>query len=219
MKWLFFWFLVVAAIGGAWAWFIPPTDPLDYLQYRFEHKAGDTVEVTTAQADALCPRDMIYFRAPCVEQLIHPHFAMFESHTRFLAEVQSIPRADCAHMTQALEERQHLNDDGRVVKNARGGFNCDFSRYGLTHIDWHSTALMTCALNSAAAAVAMSAHDYDHCSRTVYVTRPVYNLSRTRFSIEVGDSTGGERCIYTRLNGWHLMDHWALEKCPQSWTF
>ncbi len=218
MKWLFFWFVVIAAVGGAWAWFIPPADPVDYVQYKLDHHGDDTVGVTRAEADQLCPPDMVNFHAPCVAHLTHPHFAMYVDTNRFLTEVQAIPDEDCALMAQALEERRHLADDGRIFKNARGAFNCDFSRYGLRHIEIWPKAALVCSVAPAAgvAAVAMSAQDFDRCIRTVYVTRPVFNLSHTRFRIETGDHAVSDRetCIYTRLNGWHVMDHWALESCP-----
>jgi hypothetical protein len=164
---------------------------------------------------------MTYYHAQCVDHLSRPHFAAWQSRSRFLSEVQAIPDADCARMAAALVDRVHLSDDGALVKNARGGFNCDFSRHGLAHlvrpaVASHYQCSPTYDVNIT---LAMSPSDYDVCVRKAYVTRPVYNLSRTRYSIVAGNGADGARCIYTRFEDHRLTDNWRLESCPETWSF
>lgn len=214
--------LVCLLGAGAWAlWVLPPADPLDYIQFSLNHGADRTVGVTTAEAAEICPSDMAFYRAGCVDHLTHPHFAAWESHARFLAEVQAIPDDDCVRMTEVLMTRNHLANDTTLVKNARGGFNCDFTRRGIAHIDWPEKADgYDCApfTGVTMAMPKMSAADFEVCVRRTYVTRPVYNLSRTRFSIEDGGLQGGEKCVYTRLRRWRITEQWQLERCDKTWA-
>ncbi len=214
--------LAVALCVTAWGlWVVPPADPIDYLHFKLNHHADATVGVTAAQAAEVCPPDMAVYRAGCVDHLTHPHFAAWESRVRFLAEVQGIPDEDCARMSEVLLKSQHLRDDGTLVKNARGGFNCDFARYGLPRAPSRPQARpYQCSPGSDLdLAQVMSASDYDVCVRKTYVTRPIYNLSRTRFSIVAGHGANGGRCIYTRIENGRLSDHWHLESCPEHWDF
>ena len=214
--------LVVAVCAVGWGlWVVPPADPLDYLQFSLNHDAGQTVGVTTAQAAEICPPDMTVYRAGCVDHLTHPHFAAWQSHARVLAEVLTIADDDCAHMAEVLKTRRHVADDGTIVRNARGGFNCDFVRLGLAHVEWPEKAGGYACSPYAGVDITtprLSAADYQVCVRQTYVTRPVYNLSRTRFSIESGGATGGEKCVYTRLRRWRIADAWQLERCEATWS-
>lgn len=208
--------------GGAWAlWTVPPADPLDYIQFQLNHRTEQTVGVTAAEAAEICPLDMTQYRTACIDHLTHPHFAGWESRFRALAEVQSVSNNDCAHMAAVLTERRHLKTDGSIVRNARGGFNCDFTRYGLSHIVWPDRTDYSCSPGYGVDLVTppMSRPDYEVCMRRTYVTRPVYNLSRTRFSIEDGGAGGGEKCFYTRLDNNRLTDRWRLERCEMAWVF
>jgi len=212
---------VVAGCCAAALWFVPPAAPMDVIRFQLHHRTHDTVGITTAEAEAVCPLDMAYYRAQCIDHLTHPHFAAFESRTRFLSEVQAIPDEDCARMTEVLTAYQHLSNDGTLVKNARGGFNCDFGRLGLAHVVWPDRpgGYACSPTYDVDTARAMSASDFDVCVRKTYVTRPVYNLSRTRFSIEVGDGPNGARCLYSRVRDRRLTDRWRLESCPETWNF
>ena len=124
-------------------------------------------------------------------------------------------------MTAVLVAREHVTNDGTLVKNAEGGFNCDFVRHGLAHVDWPTPpGGHACQPDyDIDRTEPMSAADFDVCVRKTYVTRPVYNLSRTRFSIISGDGRNGAKCLYTRIDDWHLTNRWRLESCPESWTF
>ncbi len=208
--------------GGAWAlWVVPPADPVDYVRFHLTHDMTQTVGVTTAEAADICPLDMTLYRAACVDHLTHPHFAAWESRTRLLSEVQAIPDDDCARMAAVLIERRHLRSDGEIVKNARGDFNCDFTRHGLTHVIWPERTDYSCNQVYGVDLITppMSRPDYEACMRRTYVTRPVYNLSRTRFSIEDGGPGAGEQCVYTRLDRNRLTDRWRLERCVTTWVF
>lgn len=208
--------------GGAWIlWVVPAADPVDYVQFQLNHHADDTVGVTTAEATEICPLDMTQYRTACVDHLTHPHFARWESRFRTLAEVQPIADDDCARMAAVLIERRHLKTDGSVVENARGGFNCDFTRHGLRHIVWPERADYSCNPDYGVDLITppMSRADYEVCERRTYVTRPVYNLSRTRFSIEDGGPGSGEKCLYTRLENNRLTDRWHIERCVMAWVF
>ena len=214
--------LAVVACACAFAlWAVPPADPLDYIRFQLTHHATETVGVTEAEASRLCPPDMTWYHAQCVDHLTHPHFAAWQSRSRFLSEVQTIPDDDCARMAAALIDRLHLRDDGQLVKNARGGFNCDFSRGGLAHFVRPAEASggQCSPTYDVNIPLAMSASDYDVCVRKTYVTRPVYNLSRTRYSIVAGNGPDGSLCIYTRIDNRHLTRRWRLESCPETWSF
>ena len=214
--------LAVAVCLVGWGlWVVPPADPVDYIQYTLNHRANPTVGVTTAEAAQVCPAEMTFYRAGCIDHLTHPHFAAWESHGRFLAEVRAIPDADCARMTEVLQTRDHLANDSTLIRNARGGFNCDFARRGLAHVDWPEKAGGYDCAPYAGAHIAMprvSAADFEVCVRQAYVTRPVYNLSRTRFSIEDGTALGGEKCVYSRLRRWRIAGLWQLERCDRTWA-
>ena len=214
--------LAVALCVTAWGlWIVPPADPVDYIQFNLGHHANATVGVTAAEAAEVCPPEMAYYRVPCIDHLSRPHFAAWESRTRFLSEVQAIPDEDCARMTEVLIARSHLTNDGTLVKNARSGFNCDFARHGLAHVEWPDRpGNYACQPDyDVDRTTAMSTADFDVCVRKTYVTRPVYNLSRTRFSIISGDGRNGAKCLYTRIENWHLTGQWRLERCTESWSF
>ena len=202
-------------------WVVPPADPIDYIQFKLNHRVTDTVGITTAEAATICPPEMSYYRAQCVDRLTHPHFAAWQSRSRFLSEVQTIPDEDCARMADTLKAREQLSDDGALIKNARGGFNCDFARFGLVHLvrSEHAGTDQCSPTYDVNITLAMSAPDFDVCVRKTYVTRPVYNLSHTRFSIEVGDGPNGARCLYSRILNGRLTDRWRLESCPETWDF
>ncbi|WKL55955.1 hypothetical protein Q1W73_09585 [Asticcacaulis sp. ZE23SCel15] len=121
----------------------------------------------------------------------------------YLIIPHEIPDEDCALMSLALKD-QGVKNDGYIYENYFGQLNCDFSRYGLRHVEHNDPSGLFVISPPFGLDRVGSKDEYELSIRDVYVSRPSYNLLKSKAYIEHGrdrEGWGGMACFYERIEG------------------
>lgn len=201
--------VAAVAFAGYGAWYVPSIHP-DVLELGQLQKSRG---IQPLQLEAECSRDPDVELCKATYIREHKDYLPSREETLFLGVSHAIPDEDCLLMAKVLREEAQVENDGELIKNADGGMNCDFARFGLKHITYPERAGGYEFYDPFGNYRNTSRLAYEYITRTRYVTRPVYSLFHMRMRIEYGGAGSGSYCYFNRFRG-----EWRRDgECGMAW--